>query len=106
MFMKRLALILMLAAAAPACAPAYYDEPVEGTIVVQSAPPPVQVETRPAPPYQGAIWVEGYWNWSGGQYVWVPGRWDRGRRGYVWVPHHYQRHGRGWRYIPGHWRRG
>ncbi len=89
-----------------ACAPAVYDEPVEGTVVVQTAPPPAQVEVRPAAPYAGGVWIEGFWSWNGGRYVWVPGRWEAPRRGWVWVPHHYTRYARGWRYVPGHWRRG
>jgi hypothetical protein len=41
------------------CAGSYYvaDQPVE------------PVYERPVAPYDGAIWIDGDWTWSGGRYV-------------------------------------
>ncbi len=51
--------------------------------------PQPYVEVVPAMPYAGAVWIAGYWNWSGGRRYWVPGRWEH--------PHHGGGH-------HGHWR--
>ena len=42
-------------------APGY---PAEPAVVYAEVPPPAPiVEVRPAPPYGGAVWIAGYWNW-------------------------------------------
>ena len=81
-------------------APGYY-----GGAVVTVAPPAPEVEVYGAPPYAGAVWLGGYWNWVGGRHVWVGGHWDHGRPGYHWVPHTWERSGGGWRMHEGHWAR-
>jgi len=44
------------------------------------------VETRPAPPQPGAVWVTGYYAWSGFSWEWQSGYWsDPPARGAVWV---------------------
>jgi YXWGXW repeat-containing protein len=86
-----------------ACGPAYVSGGAE--VVVESEPPPPQVEVRPVAPYAEAVWIEGYWRWTGREYVWVRGHWDRPRHGWVWVAHHWERRGNHWHYVPGHWRR-
>ena len=48
-----------------------------GRVVYVSGPPPQAIaEPRPAPPSPGMVWVDGYWHWTGVQYVWIPGRWE------------------------------
>ena len=74
--------------------------------VVGVAPPPPQYEVIGVAPFVGAVWIGGYWGWSGGRHVWVPGRWDHGRPGYRYVPHRWEQSGRGWHQQPGHWQRG
>jgi len=91
---------LGLSACEPAPPPVYGGAVVE----VENEPPPVQVEARPVVPYQGAVWIEGHWDWRG-RWVWVPGFWERPRAGWVWVAHHWQRWRGRWRYVPGHWQR-
>ncbi len=78
--------------------------PVE-VVEVDVAPPPPQIEAVPVPPYGGAIWIEGCWNWDGARYVWISGHYERPRPGWVWVPHRWAQSPRGrWRYYAGHWR--
>jgi WXXGXW repeat (2 copies) len=75
------------------------------SVTVQTAPPAAIVETRPASPYAGAVWMPGYWSWNGAQYVWVAGSWVAPRPGYLWVPGHWRGTPYGWRWVRGHWRR-
>jgi hypothetical protein len=94
-----MALALGMTAGCVARAPVVY-----GTVEVENAPPPAQVEVRTTVPYEGAQWIEGHWEWHG-RWVWHAGYWERARHGWVWVPHHYVQAGKHWRYVPGHWRR-
>jgi hypothetical protein len=72
-------------------------------IYVQVGPPAAVVETVPASPGAGYVWVGGYYRWNGAHYVWVPGHYVA--HAGAWVPGHW-RHvaGSGWYWIPGHWR--
>lgn len=50
--------------------------------VYGAAPAPAPyVEVVPVMPFAGAVWIAGYWNWSGGHRHWVPGRWEHPRQG-------------------------
>ena len=49
------------------------------TVYAPMAPPAPYYEVQPALPYPGAIWINGYWNWSGNRHHWVPGRYERPR---------------------------
>ena len=76
-----------------ACAGSYYvssqlDEPVY---------------ERPAAPYEGAVWIDGEWEWNGGRYVYARGHWDRPRVGHVYVRGNWEHTGRGYRWNHGHW---
>lgn len=72
-------------------------------ILVGWAPPPMLVE-MPAPlPYDGAVWVGGYWVWDG-NWVWAAGHWMAPPRpSYVWVHPYYEHRGEGVIFITGHW---
>ena len=83
---------------------AYYPEP-GGPIVADVAPPQPYTEVVPVMPYPGAIWIGGYWGWSGGRHNWVPGRWDQGRPGYAWTPHRRESRGGHWYLQNGGWAR-
>jgi hypothetical protein len=51
------------------------ESPPRGVVV--SGPPPAPVrEERPPPPNAQALWVAGYWHWTGMQYAWIPGHWE------------------------------
>lgn len=38
-------------------------------------PPPDRYEVPDHPPSPDAIWLSGYWDWDGEEYVWIKGRW-------------------------------
>jgi hypothetical protein len=80
--------------------------PPRGVIV--SGPPPAPiVEMRSQAPGAGAIWVTGYWHWTGMQYTWIPGHWEVAPPvGAVWVGPRYVLSGGVYVYQPGGWRRG
>jgi hypothetical protein len=74
-------------------------------VVVKIAPPAAIVETRPAAPGEGFVWVPGYHRWDGNAYVWVPGGWQHPPRPHArWVAHKWvHKHG-GYVLVEGHWR--
>lgn len=60
------------------------ESPTRGVVV--SGPPPAPVrEDRPAAPGPQAVWVSGYWHWTGIQYAWIPGHWDAAPPGATWT---------------------
>ncbi|HEY3173286.1 MAG TPA: YXWGXW repeat-containing protein [Thermoanaerobaculia bacterium] len=71
----------------------------------RQAPPRIRRERRTARPGRDYIWVEGFWDWQGDNWVWIPGRWvvPEGGRRVHWVRARYVREYGGWRYVPGHW---
>ncbi len=70
--------------------------PIDEAVVESNvAPPAPYTEVVPAPPYVGAVWVGGYWGWSGGRHNWVPGRWAQPRPGYRWQARHWEPAARG-----------
>jgi hypothetical protein len=74
-------------------------------VVAPVAPPAIVAESYGVAPYPGAIWIGGYWGWTGGRHVWSPGRWEAPRAGYRWAPRTWA-HGRdGWHQRGGHWER-
>lgn len=77
-----------------ACSGSYYvaTQPVE------------PVYEQPASPYPGAVWIDGEWTWSGGNYVYVRGHWDRPRPGHVWVRGSWEHTNHGYRWRRGYWR--
>lgn len=91
----------------------YYSDPysnvpdtqVYAPVYAPIAPPAPYVETVPVAPYPGAIWIGGYWNWTGHRHAWVPGRYERPRPGYHWEPRRWDRGPRGWQQHGGGWRR-
>ncbi len=73
--------------------------------VVRTGPPPARVEVRPALPYPEAVWIDGHWDYRGGNWVWAQGYWERRPfPGAVWIPGHWRETPGGWKWIPGHWR--
>jgi len=83
----------------------YYPEAGGPVVVTDVAPPPPYAEVVPAIPFAGAVWVGGYWGWSGGRHTWVGGHWDHGRPGYVWNPHRWENRGGRWYLHNGGWGR-
>jgi|SRR5580658_7319328 hypothetical protein len=74
-------------------------------VIVKVAPPAAVVETRPAAPGTGYVWIDGYQNWNGSAYVWVPGRWELPPRANArWVAHRWVHRNGGYVMVEGHWR--
>jgi hypothetical protein len=71
--------------------------------VVDVAPPPPYQEVVPLMPFAGAVWIGGYWGWSGGRHQWVPGYWERPRAGYRYEPHRWENRGGHWNLHGGAW---
>jgi hypothetical protein len=75
------------------------------TLVVQSTPPPPQVEVIPEAPGVEYAWTPGYWSWSGHGWIWIGGGWaHRPHPGVVWVGGHWAHHGHESIWIGGGWR--
>ncbi len=73
------------------------------TVYVPEPPPAPKEEIKPPRPGPKAVWIEGYWKWSGDHYIWVPGHWVKKAKGH-WVPGHWVKRPRGWVWVKGHWR--
>ncbi|WP_151448594.1 YXWGXW repeat-containing protein [Lacisediminimonas profundi] len=96
--------LLLSVALAGCCAlPALASPQVGINIVIAVPPPPVQVESVPAPRH-GHIWVPGFWNWDGYRHVWVPGHWETARAGYFYEPPMWEQADNGWRLKNGKWK--
>jgi hypothetical protein len=66
----------------PYGAPAAHAYASDGEIVATVAPPAPDVETVPAAPFVGAVWIGGDWGYHGGRHEWVSGRYEAPRPGY------------------------
>jgi hypothetical protein len=73
-----------------------------GDYYVSDQPADVVYE-RPAAPYNGAVWIDGDWVYSGGHYVHQHGHWARPRSGRTWVAGSWDHSNRGYHWRRGHW---
>lgn len=73
------------------------------TVIVDTPPPAPYAEVVPAMPYPGAVWINGYWGWSGGRHHWVPGYYERPRTGYRYEPRRWENRGGRWYLRVGGW---
>ncbi|MDB6085322.1 MAG: hypothetical protein JWN43_3203 [Gammaproteobacteria bacterium] len=83
----------------------YVEPPISQPepIAVGWAPPPLLVESPPPPPFDGAVWVGGYWVWQG-DWVWAHGHWvGAPRPSYLWVHPYYENRDGMVIFINGHW---
>lgn len=77
-----------------------------GVTISSGMPPPPAVRYEPVPaPRASQVWVQGFWNWSGGNYVWVPGHWVAARPGYVYGQPQWVQGPNGW-VLKGGWKSG
>ena len=91
---------------APAGRPYGYGYAPAGEVVVADvAPPAPYYEAVPVAPYAGAVWIGGYWGWTGGRHTWVAGHYEHGRPGYAWQPHRWEQRDGRWHLHEGHWDR-
>lgn len=91
-----------LAAAQVACVATQAPPPARGMVV--NGPPPAPVaEVRTAAPSPDAVWIEGYWHWTGLQYTWIPGHWESPPVGTLWQAPRYSTTNGVYLYEPGAW---
>jgi WXXGXW repeat (2 copies) len=74
-------------------------------VAVTGPPPQPMRETRPPPPDAQAVWIAGYWHWSGMQYTWIPGHWENAPPGASWRAPRYSIREGTYFYEPGSWSR-
>jgi|ERR1700689_2597361 WXXGXW repeat (2 copies) len=95
---------IVLAAVVAALGFAAVSTPAQSAayVYVQAGPPAAVVETVPASPGTGYVWVGGYYRWDGAHYNWVHGTWVR--HGGAWCAGHWRHHpSHGWYWVPGRW---
>jgi hypothetical protein len=102
----RIALAIVLSAAALSACVVAPVAPYRGEVVAYEAPPPPRYEVVGVAPAPGYFWIGGAWFWEGGRYAWRPGYWQAPRPGYRWVPHAWVHADHGWHMRPGHWAAG
>jgi hypothetical protein len=74
--------------------------------VAGSEPPDPVYEEQPPAPEDDSVWIPGFWDWAGQQWVWVYGGWSERVRGAAYVPPYYEVVNGSVVVIRGHWRRG
>jgi hypothetical protein len=82
------------------------DSDVEAQLTQRApSPPPAARPEAPSAPIHGAVWIPGYWLWSGQQWVWVHGTFNLPPANSIeWQPPRWLVDGRGARFVPGRWR--
>ncbi|HEY1959857.1 MAG TPA: hypothetical protein VGH28_29820, partial [Polyangiaceae bacterium] len=84
--------------------PGYWGPHGYARETIDLAPPPLQVEVRPAAPGADFVWTPGYYGWRGGKYAWTAGSWARPpRAGVSWVEPRYVNTGGHYYFQPGRW---
>lgn len=80
--------------------------PPPKVVVARRRPPPPPEEVQLPPPFEGAVWLPGYWHWHSNRHIWVAGRWSPRHAGDEWRPPRWERRRDG-RYVhhPGRWHR-
>jgi hypothetical protein len=74
-------------------------------VAVSGPPPAPPQEMQPPRPAPDAVWVPGYWHWTGLQYAWMPGHWRAPPPGATWRTPSYSFRDGTYFYVPGEWRR-
>jgi WXXGXW repeat (2 copies) len=84
----------------------HYGPPPASVVYVSHTPPAPRTVIIPPRPTALSVWISGYWDWSGVDFVWIDGHWDRNppRAGAQWVPDMWIRTDRGWYRHPGGWK--
>jgi hypothetical protein len=92
------------AAEAPVQEAAYQPPPPPVQAVIVGTPPPAPIEeVQPQIPFEGAVWIPGYWYWNGVRHVWIGGRWSAQPAGHVWMAPRWEHRGEHWVHHPGYW---
>ncbi len=74
-------------------------------MAVAAPPPQPIVEVRAPSRDPQALWIPGYWHWTGIQYAWIPGHWEVGPPGALWRTPRYSVREGVYFYEPGRWTR-
>jgi len=70
----------------------------------RNPPPALRIESRGPAPFRDAVWIDGRWDWHGGQYVWISGHWQRAPTGlHHWKAGAWAKHDGDWVFTPGQW---
>jgi hypothetical protein len=78
--------------------------PPPRAILVAGPPPAPLVEERPPSTQPLAVWIAGYWHWTGIQYAWIPGHWEVAPpSGATWRAPRYTKTEGAYMYEPGTW---
>jgi hypothetical protein len=84
----------------------YNQDPVEGLIVPQQPPEPVE-ELAPdvRPDGRQVEWISGYWAWDDDSqdFFWVSGIWREVPQGFRWIPGYWTEAATGWQWVSGTW---
>ena len=84
---------------------AYVSGPSVAVVEVEEEPPPPRVVHYDT--LRGFIYIEGRWNWRGGQWHWHDGYYERERAGYIYAPGRWERRGgRRHVWVEGRWNAG
>jgi hypothetical protein len=83
-----------------------HEPPPVSHLVARAPPPPLLVESPGTPPSRDAVWIPGFWAWTGQRFAWVAGTWSAPRPGMRWIEGHWKPDRGAWRWEPGRWRRG
>jgi hypothetical protein len=80
------------------------DIVAEQTTTAPAAPPAAQVEVAPVAPIHAAVWIAGFWQWSGTSWVWIRGSWQlRPEASATWRVPEWRPRGAVHVLIPGGW---
>ena len=80
------------------------DIVAEQTTIAPGPPPPPCPEAVPPPPMRTTIWIGGFWQWNGAEWVWVAGSYQaRPAVGMSWRPTVWKPRGTRHVLIPGGW---
>jgi WXXGXW repeat (2 copies) len=79
------------------------NAPASGVAVSGPPPEPMREMRQPPPPGGSAMWIAGYWHWTGMQYTWIPGHWVVPPAGTQWRAPHYSLHDGTYFYEQGGW---
>ena len=97
--------VLALPVAPGGCVATQSSVAARGVVVNGPPPAPIAELQRPAAPSGRAVWVAGYWHWTGMQYAWIPGHWDENAPpGAAWAAPRYVSADGAYYYEAGGWK--
>ncbi len=87
-----------------ACVATEPATPARSVSVSGPPPAPIAEADRPVAPSAQAVWVAGYWHWTGVHYAWIPGHWEQAPPGSTWAGPQYVKREGSYFYEPGGWK--